>query len=92
MNAILMNPPKSFAVFSNRENIRRDSFRQPIRRSTMFPLSPPNAASQAIGCPSPSHKIESFTVNNKQTITSPSVALRDFANSRTIPKTMEDQS
>jgi len=36
MNAILRKPPKFFAVFSNREKIRRFSLSHPISRSTMF--------------------------------------------------------
>ena len=36
MNAILIMPPKFFAVFSNRQTNRRHSFSQPIRHSTML--------------------------------------------------------
>ena len=36
MNAILIMPPKFLAVFSKREKMRRHSFNQPIKRSTMF--------------------------------------------------------
>ena len=36
MNAILMKPPKFFAVLSNREKIRRFSLSQPISRSTIL--------------------------------------------------------
>ena len=36
MKASVIMPPKFFAVFSNREKIRRLSFNQPISRSTMF--------------------------------------------------------
>ena len=36
MNAILIIPPKFFAVFSKREKMRRDSLSQPISRSMML--------------------------------------------------------
>jgi hypothetical protein len=38
MKAILIIPPKFTALFSNREKMRRDSFRHPMRRSMMFRL------------------------------------------------------
>ena len=39
MKAIFIIPPSFFAVFSNREKIRRRSFNHPVNRSTLVRIN-----------------------------------------------------